>query len=73
MTTLDIAGRSRSRTRSSTLSAILAPLQALGSAWVLSRRRTAMRAELEGLSDRALMDIGLSRGDIDTVVDRFCR
>jgi uncharacterized protein YjiS (DUF1127 family) len=34
------------------------------------RRRRKLRARLHGLSDSELMDIGLSRGEIDYVVSR---
>jgi len=34
-------------------------------AWAQSRRKTATRRELHGLSDHALRDIGLHRSQID--------
>jgi len=40
----------------------------LGSCWVAFhqwRRRDRLRTELYGLSDRELMDIGITRGEID--------
>ena len=40
----------------------------LGSCWEVFhqwRKRDSLRTELYGLSDRELMDIGISRGEID--------
>lgn len=71
MTTLDMTNTAVTRSRF--LHSLTAPFLPMVEAWMLARRRDGMRRELESLSDRALSDIGLARGDIDTLVERSYR
>ena len=41
--------------------------------WTQLRKNRNARQALEGLSDRALMDIGIQRSDIPNVVNRNTR
>lgn len=43
------------------------PLEAYWDAFREWRKREQLRADLSGLSDRELVDIGISRGEIDYV------
>jgi len=72
MATLDVFHGSAS-TRGRFLHTLTTPFLALVEAWKLAHRRDAMRRELEGLSDRELYDIGLTRGEIEGVVERSYR
>lgn len=55
------------------LAILAAPVEALIDAWKLAAKRERMRRELESLSDSALRDIGLNRGQIDDLVDNAYR
>ncbi len=46
---------------------VYSPLEAYWAAFREWRKRARLRADLVGLSDRELTDIGISRGEIDYV------
>jgi uncharacterized protein YjiS (DUF1127 family) len=46
---------------------VFSPLEIYWAAFQEWRKRTMLRADLIDLSDRELMDIGISRGEIDYV------
>jgi uncharacterized protein YjiS (DUF1127 family) len=47
---------------------VYSPLETYWNAFQEWRKRTRLQADLIDLSDRELMDIGISRGEIDYVV-----
>jgi uncharacterized protein YjiS (DUF1127 family) len=47
---------------------VFSPLEIYWAAFQECRKRTRLQADLIDLSDRELMDIGISRGEIDYVV-----
>jgi uncharacterized protein YjiS (DUF1127 family) len=47
---------------------VFSPLEIYWAAFQEWRKRTRLQADLIDLSDRELMDIGISRGEIDYVV-----
>jgi uncharacterized protein YjiS (DUF1127 family) len=49
---------------------VYSPLEPYWNAFLEWRRRRKLQARLQGLSDSELMDIGITRGEIDHVVSR---